>query len=417
MNILEFAEKYQSKYGKPLEAVPVGNATLSMSAAESKFGSKIFRMDPTNNFVAGSNLLSISGSQQRFGLEIASLVGITRVSVLYNGRQTPLPSVPKLLFFCAGNSLKIVPDEMSKMDNIFCLFLKGNQITHIPTEFPPIPRIYLNVNKITSLPDSIYHAQLEKFGMGNNPIYRISPLIGKCTRLMHCDLDNIGLGVLPAEIGNCVKLRVFSACSNNLSAIPATFVQKVAVANEVRFDDNPKITQIPFQPGYAWGRMTATLSISKTGIDIADLPAPLKSRVKSSFKDDADYKYRDHAAPKTPDAAPMDTGSSDHAGSSDKDKSKDKDSGSKADDDDDDSHDKKKKKPKHQKSWFLKYKWYIIAGVVAVLLLLIIVIYLRYKRKKARLRKLKRKYRKAKKYGRRRPRRSRRSQRVSKTRY
>lgn len=102
MNVLEFAEKYEAKYGKPLEITPVGDAKMSMDEAESRFSDKMFHMDPTNNFVSNSNLLSISGSKKRFNLEIGSLDGISKFMVMYKGSKTSLSQVPKL-----SNSLKM----------------------------------------------------------------------------------------------------------------------------------------------------------------------------------------------------------------------------------------------------------------------------------------------------------------------
>lgn len=204
-----------------------------------------------------------------------------------------LASYPNLLFLCGFNEIQQVPDEISFMTNLFCIFLKKNQITGIPASIPPIERIYFDYNKLSSLPNTIFHSRLEKLSMPGNPLWKLSPLIGNCKKLMHLEYSNTGLTEIPVQISECQKLRIFSVTANNIPSIPAPFVQLVPVVNEIRLDDNPHLTTIPYQPGFAWGTMTATISISKTGINVSTLAPELQKRIKNDYKDDGEAKFRD----------------------------------------------------------------------------------------------------------------------------
>lgn len=292
MSIKDFAAKYEAENGSPLKMIHI-DKDYGVPEGANTFGKYMDPNDPPNDFVGGSNLLSVTRAADRFGYAINSLDGITQVVVDYNGARTTLDKVPNVLFYCGFNEIEEIPDEFSKMSNIFCVFLARNKIKSITNNFPPITRIYLDYNYIKNLPTAMYYPGLKKLSVESNPLGVMLPLIGNCTQIVDLEFDNTGMTVIPDEISNCRKLRVFSVTSNNISSIPASFVQKVSVGKEVRLDDNPKLTTIPYQPGYAWGTMKATISIEKTGINVASLDPALQKRINNTFKEKPGIKYRD----------------------------------------------------------------------------------------------------------------------------
>ena len=92
MNIKQFAQAYQSKFGSPLKIITV-DKNYSDSDGKKAFGKYLDNDDPTNNFVTDSAFISVSRSDKRFGLTINSLDGISSTPVLYKGQTTILSKV------------------------------------------------------------------------------------------------------------------------------------------------------------------------------------------------------------------------------------------------------------------------------------------------------------------------------------
>ncbi|CAH6419962.1 Hypothetical protein HVR_LOCUS1018 [uncultured virus] len=281
ISLKQFAEKYELSNKHPLKVIFV-EKDYEEEEAERVFGNYIDRNDPKNNFVEGSAFISVSRSSERFNFVINSLEGISTLPVEYKGKRITLGGVPKLIFLCGFNEISELPGEFNVMTNLFSVFLKNNKIVRLPENIPPIARIYFTGNLLTNIPENVFHTNLEKLSLSENTLNRISPSIGKCSKLMHFDINAVGIDQLPETISSCQKLRVFSAMNNNLLNIPSSFVQNVPVVNEIRLDNNPNLKEIPYKSGYAWGRMTATLSINGTSINLSNLHPDLQKHIVSS---------------------------------------------------------------------------------------------------------------------------------------
>jgi Leucine-rich repeat (LRR) protein len=225
----------------------------------------------TNNLKPGDKVLLLSSRN------LTSLDGISRLTVVDEGRPTPIARVPRLQVFLNDNEISAVPAEIAALQNVTFLYLNQNRIAEIPpaiAEMKGLLGMYFTGNAITEIPAWIFTMrQLKKLQVSKNRLTEVPSGIGKLTNLIHLNLSNNAITALPDSIAALTKLRVCDFSGNQLTRLPEAFGD-VRILYQLRVRGNP-LTALP--AGFA--RMPGTIDITGTKIRLEDLSPALRARI------------------------------------------------------------------------------------------------------------------------------------------
>ncbi|KAL3877356.1 hypothetical protein ACJMK2_035078 [Sinanodonta woodiana] len=149
------------------------------------------------------------------------------------------------------NDLVILPENFWSCFPVMDLFSAiGNNITSLPDEFEKVPNlseVYLNENKLESLPDSICKLRrlkilkltgnllvtlpknfgeinsLETLYLEENKLKKLPETMGLLGSLQHLELESNKISELPLGIGRLLSLEVLNLSKNKLEKLPDTF--------------------------------------------------------------------------------------------------------------------------------------------------------------------------------------------------
>ena len=142
-------------------------------------------------------------------------------------------------FMIAHNQTPFFYDKATKT------YTAMGDLNKFPDNIPRDTKILLLHNKnITEIPDSIGQlTNLESFMISDNKINKISPEIGKLTKLRGLNLGNNELTEIPSEIGNLTNLEELFLNKNKLTSLPPE-IGKLSKLELLILNDN-EFTELP----------------------------------------------------------------------------------------------------------------------------------------------------------------------------
>jgi len=229
------------------------------------------RENQVNNLKEGGKVLLLSSRG------LTSLEGISRLTVVDEGRPTAITQVAGLQIFANDNAIEVVPDEIGALENVTFLYLNTNRIATIPaavTRMRSLQGMYFTENALTEIPAYVFTMTwLRKFQISRNRVREIPPEFGNLVNLIHLNLAENEIASLPDTMANLTQLRVCDLSGNRLTRLPESF-GRVQVLYQLRVRDNP-LTSLP--AGFA--AMPGTIDITGTKIRAEELPGDLRARL------------------------------------------------------------------------------------------------------------------------------------------
>lgn len=131
----------------------------------------------------------------------------------------------------ANNLLVSLPDSIGNLAHLHTLTLTNSRITELPASFEKLQclsRLSLKSNKITHFPAINQLKKLEMLDISTNPLRKADDEVQKIcelTRLQQLNISNLGLNVLPENIGQLKGLTSLDMSFNNIQHFPASFAQ------------------------------------------------------------------------------------------------------------------------------------------------------------------------------------------------
>jgi hypothetical protein len=231
------------------------------------------RENQTNNLKEGGKVLVLS----KRGL--TSLEGISRLTVMDEGKPVAITAVPQLHLFLNNNEIESVPDEFADLDNVVFIYLNTNRIRTIPravVDMKALQGMYFTENALTEIPSYVYTmTQLRKFQISKNHVQEIPVEFGNLINLIHLNLADNEIARLPDSMAKLTQLRVCELSDNRLTSLPEAFGQ-VQILYQLRVRNNP-LTTLP--AGFA--AMPGTIDITGTKIRVDDLPAAIRAKIST----------------------------------------------------------------------------------------------------------------------------------------
>ncbi len=111
-------------------------------------------------------------------------------------------------------------------DSVFRLDLSKERLVDFPAEvlaFKNLRELYLNKNKLTTLPATFFFPNLEVLDLTQNKFEIFPDVICKHASLTQLYMSKNALSALPECFGNLQELVVFDAWFNTISEIPESF--------------------------------------------------------------------------------------------------------------------------------------------------------------------------------------------------
>ncbi len=120
-------------------------------------------------------------------------------------------------------SLKNLPTEIGKLQNLTKLNLWGNNLSDLPPEIVTLQKLsylLLGNNQLSEFPPEILRLQnLNLLDLGGNQLGELPPDIGNLQKLMELNLEENQLSDLPAEIAKLQKLTTLLLQNNQLKQL------------------------------------------------------------------------------------------------------------------------------------------------------------------------------------------------------
>lgn len=264
-----------------LVARPVGAVTLRDLVAKegppklfiATKGAEMPTQDQTNNFDEGDRALLLSERQ------LTDITGISTIQVNDDGVVKPIAEVKSLLIYLNRNRLTSIPEEVGAMQNVRFFYGEHNPLAAIPDAFlkmKALEGIYFGDCEFNEIPPFVLTmTKLKKLQFSGNRITELPDSIGKLTELRHLNLSDNRIGRIPESIARLTKLRVCDLSDNPFSSLPDAFGE-VQIVNQLRVKNCP-ITTLPL--GFA--TMRATIDVTGTKIDPASLPPQLRAKLNT----------------------------------------------------------------------------------------------------------------------------------------
>ncbi len=245
-------------------------------------------IDQTNNLQENDRALLLSGQG------LTDITGISTLIVEDDGKQVPLTAVKNLHIFLNKNQIASIPEEIRELDHVVFLYFEYNRLDDLPRalqEMDDLVGMYFTANEFTAVPPFVFEMRrLKKLQFSKNQISVLPPEIGNLTELRHFNMAGNHIAVIPATISKLTKLRVCDLSDNQISQLPPEFGE-VPIVNQLRVRNNP-LTDLP--RGFA--SMRATIDITGTRIEIAQLPPELQGKINTEkppgSKDEANIIVR-----------------------------------------------------------------------------------------------------------------------------
>ncbi|KAK3610727.1 hypothetical protein CHS0354_028120 [Potamilus streckersoni] len=170
-------------------------------------------------------------------LELFSAIGNNLISLPDEFEK--VPNLSKV--YLNENKLESLPDSICKLRHLKCLKLTGNLLVTLPKEFGEISALEtlcLEENKLTKLPGtlgllgSLQHLELESNNISELPLG-----IGRLLSLEVLNLSNNKLDELPDTFGDMPRLKIVELSSNHIEFLPSNF-ESVQTLQKLYLDNN-----------------------------------------------------------------------------------------------------------------------------------------------------------------------------------
>lgn len=231
------------------------------------------RENQVNNLKEGGKVLVLSSRG------LTSLDGLSKLTVIDEGKSVPITSVPNLQLFLNDNAIEVVPAEFAELTNVTFIYLNTNRIAAIPeavTKMKSLQGMYFTENALTEIPAYVCGMkQLRKFQISRNRVKVVPPEFGNLVNLIHLNLAENEIESLPDSMAQLTQLRVCDLSHNRLTRLPEAF-GRVQVLYQLRVRENP-LTTLP--AGFT--AMPGTIDITGTKIDADKLPEAMRAKLST----------------------------------------------------------------------------------------------------------------------------------------
>lgn len=151
-----------------------------------------------------------------------------------------------------ANQLTSLPERIAHLGQLQVLCLDDNKIASLPESLCELPRLkvlYLNENNLTVLPEKIGNlSMLEELYFSSNKLELLPDGLGKLSRLRVLYLYNNKLKVFPERICDLKQLRVLHLDDNKIASLPVSLCELPNL--KVLHLDNNEIESLPNRIGH-----------------------------------------------------------------------------------------------------------------------------------------------------------------------
>ncbi|XP_064010318.1 leucine-rich repeat-containing protein 40-like [Pogoniulus pusillus] len=125
---------------------------------------------------------------------------------------------------CLRYQMDLLPQEISHLRNLTCLYLDSNNLKKIPAEIGTLShleRLTLSNNSLSSLPSEMGALQrLHSLHLANNSLTELPAPLCQLKSLLFLDLSDNKIGTIPSSIRHLEKLETLLLLFNSLESLP-----------------------------------------------------------------------------------------------------------------------------------------------------------------------------------------------------
>ncbi|XP_074757228.1 uncharacterized protein LOC141958280 [Athene noctua] len=125
---------------------------------------------------------------------------------------------------CLGYRMELLPQEISCLRNLTCLYVDSNNLKKVPSEIgtlSQLERLTLSNNSLSSLPPEIGALQrLRSLHLANNSLTELPAPLCQLRSLTFLDVSDNRIGTIPSSIRHLEKLETLLLLFNSLKSLP-----------------------------------------------------------------------------------------------------------------------------------------------------------------------------------------------------
>ncbi|XP_064500266.1 leucine-rich repeat-containing protein 30-like [Pseudopipra pipra] len=125
---------------------------------------------------------------------------------------------------CLRYRMELLPQEISRLRNLTCLYVDSNNLKKIPAEIGTLScleRLTLSNNHLSSLPAEIGALQrLHSLHLANNSLTELPAPLCQLRSLTFLDVSDNKIGTIPSSIRHLEKLETLLLLFNSLESLP-----------------------------------------------------------------------------------------------------------------------------------------------------------------------------------------------------
>ncbi len=160
-----------------------------------------------------------------------------------------IPRDTKILMLHNKNITEI-PDSIGQLTNLESFMINDNKINKISPEIGKLTKLRglnLGNNELTEIPSEIGNlTNLEELFLNKNKLTSLPPEIGKLSKLELLILNNNEFTELPPEVTNLTNLEELYLKTNNLKTLPPG-MDKLVNLKELYLNNNPELETLPVE--------------------------------------------------------------------------------------------------------------------------------------------------------------------------
>ncbi|XP_054023524.1 uncharacterized protein LOC128897818 [Dryobates pubescens] len=125
---------------------------------------------------------------------------------------------------CLRYQMDLLPQEISRLRNLTCLYVDSNNLKKIPAEIGTLShleRLTLSNNSLSSLPPEMGALQrLHSLHLANNSLTELPTPLCQLKSLLFLDVSDNKIGTIPPSIRHLEKLETLLLLFNSLESLP-----------------------------------------------------------------------------------------------------------------------------------------------------------------------------------------------------
>uniref|UniRef100_A0A8B9NDY1 Disease resistance R13L4/SHOC-2-like LRR domain-containing protein n=1 Tax=Accipiter nisus TaxID=211598 RepID=A0A8B9NDY1_9AVES len=125
---------------------------------------------------------------------------------------------------CLRYQMELLPQEISRLRNLTCLYVDSNNLKKIPAEIGTLShleRLTLSNNSLSSLPPEMGALQrLHSLHLANNSLTELPAPLCQLRSLTFLDVSDNKIGTIPSSIRHLEKLETLLLLFNLLESLP-----------------------------------------------------------------------------------------------------------------------------------------------------------------------------------------------------